>query len=172
MARSKLTAKLILTLVPLALCAGAAMADDAAPPAPQAAQISLLGPGLAVSDLAAALKFYRDGFGLVEVGRVPLGEREEIILATGTARMPPFLFLVGPKQGKDEALAAGKADRGRIVFTVADLQAARARLAAAGYSPGEIKTHEGSGTALFWASDPDGHRLEIVQPARPAESSE
>lgn len=150
---------------------GAALAEEATPAAAPAAQVSMLGSGLRVSNLDAALRFYRDGLGLVEAGRVPLGDLEELILAAGSAPAPPFLFLVGPKQGKDEQLVGTKADRGRIVFAVTDLQAARGRLADAGYAPGEIKTHEGSGTQLFWASDPDGHRLEIIQPAASAAAS-
>jgi catechol 2,3-dioxygenase-like lactoylglutathione lyase family enzyme len=125
-----------------------------------------MGPGLRVSDLEAAARFYRDGLGLSIVGRVPLGELEELILGFGPDRRPPFLFLVGPKDAKSQERDEGPKSPGRIVFAVSNAQAAHARLLSAGYAPDPIKVHEASGTILFWATDPDGYRLEITQPGQ------
>jgi catechol 2,3-dioxygenase-like lactoylglutathione lyase family enzyme len=159
------TAKLALALAPFAL--SAAHAEEAQPAASPQIQVSLMGTGLRTNDLDGAIRFWRDGLGLVEVTRLGAGELTEVIMGFAGEPKPPMVMLLARKDGEAEAIVSN--DKDKLVLSVSDAEAARARLAAAGYAPGEIHVHEASGTKVFWVTDPDGHRLEITQPPRPRE---
>ena len=96
MARNYLAALLGLLIAQPALAADG-QAANSVPSAAASPSIALMGAGLRVGNLDASLKFYEEGLGLVPVTTVPLGELEEIILSFDGRRMPPFLFLIGPK---------------------------------------------------------------------------
>ena len=164
MARIKLTKPLFLALAPFALGASAALADEAKPAAAPQLEVSLIGTGLRTNDLDAAIRFWRDGLGLAEITRVEAGELIEVIMGFGPTLAPPMLMLLARKDGVPEELVPAATRKDKLVLSVSDAEAARTRLAAAGYAPGDIHVHEPSGTHLFWVSDPDGHRLEITQP--------
>lgn len=148
-----------------ALAGGAAFADEPEATEPVAASVTLMGPGLHVANLETATRFYRDGLGLNLVHTLPLGEVEEAIFGFGGGSEPPLLFLVGPARGETRPIDPPQNWRGRIVFAVPDIEALHAHLEESGYAPEAIRTHEGSGTRLFMIDDPDGHRVEIIQPA-------
>lgn len=166
---AKLTAPLILALAPFAFAASAALADEAQPAASPPLEISLMGAGLRTNDLDAAIRFWRDGLGLVEIHRIEPGDVVEVIMGFGGESRPPMLLLLARKDGVPEDLVPAEKRKDKLVLSVSDAEAVRAKLAAAGYAPGEIHVHEASGTKVFWVSDPDGHRLEITQPPRPQE---
>jgi catechol 2,3-dioxygenase-like lactoylglutathione lyase family enzyme len=155
-----------------ALAGSTSFAEEADLPETQATSVSLMGPGLRVADLETATRFYRDGLGLNLLTRIPLGDAEEVIFGFGAGSEPPMLFLVGPKQGAAAPDDPPQNWRGRIVFAVPDIEALHHHLAAAGYEPGDIRRHEASGTRLFMVDDPDGHRVEIIQPSPQGEMEE
>jgi catechol 2,3-dioxygenase-like lactoylglutathione lyase family enzyme len=163
-ARIKLTTPLFLALAPFALGASEALADEAGPAAAPQLEVSLIGAGLRTNDLDAAIRFWRDGLGLVEITRLEPGELIEVIMGFGTTVGPPMLLLLARRDGVPEDLVPAERRKDKLVLSVSDTEAARAQLAAAGYAPGEIHVHEPSGTHIFWVNDPDGHRLEITQP--------
>jgi len=169
LARNKLTAPLILALAPLALAASGTLADEPQPPVSPQAQVSLMGPGLWTEDLDAAFRFYTEGLGLTQATRLEFGDTVEIILSFGAEPRPPMLMLLGPKDAEHGEAVPSEQRKDKLVLAVSDAEAARARLASAGYEPSEIHVHEQSGTRVFWATDPDGHRLEITQPPNRAQ---
>jgi len=157
---SSLKAILALAAAPLAL-ATAHAEEPPAGSAPQV-QISLVGPGFRTGDLDGALRFWREGLGMVELTRLDLGELVEVILGFGGDPRPPMVMLLARKDGAPEVITAN--DKDKLVLSVSDAEAVRARLAGAGFAPTELHVHEASGTRVFFVTDPDGHRLEITQP--------
>lgn len=158
MARKSRTG-LALTLVAAIFSPHAAYADGHEGGGDAPLQVALYGPGLGAADLDRSIQFYRDGLGLKLVMRFTPGSVEEAIMSFGEDNAQPMLLLVKPLEGDPEKPSATD----KLVLSVSDAAAMQARLRAAGYDPGEIHTHEASGTKIFWVTDPDGHRLEIVQ---------
>lgn len=152
---------LALALAGAILLPNAAYADGHESDSDTALQMSLYGPGLGTADLDRAIRFYEDGLGLKQAMRFTSGSVEEVIMSFGGDTALPMLLLVKPLKGDPEKPSATD----KLVLSVSDAAAMQARLLAAGYEPGEIHTHEASGTIIFWVTDPDGHRLEIVQTA-------
>jgi catechol 2,3-dioxygenase-like lactoylglutathione lyase family enzyme len=110
-------------------------------------------PGLYAVELrtprwAEAVAWYRDVLGL----RVLVRSAEEgyALLAAGDVRLA---ILARPA-------AAGPSDRWSLAFEVADLEAAQARLAAAGSPLSAPRTHD-EGYRELTVADPDGNRIRL-----------
>ncbi|MET0251083.1 MAG: VOC family protein [Novosphingobium sp.] len=145
--------------VPPPMAAGAPAATESESAAPQ---LDLLGPGLLTNDLDRALRFYQEGLGLSVLHRLDLPGVTEVMLGFGTRREPPLLMLVKPKDSPPDR---GTASGDKFVLTTNDAAAVAKRLQAAGYEPGPVKGGSAGGVRTFWVTDPDGHRLEIIQRA-------
>jgi catechol 2,3-dioxygenase-like lactoylglutathione lyase family enzyme len=138
----------------------AARADKRAP------RIAMAGAGLRTTDLERAVRFYRDGLGMVEIRRFQTAEMDEAIMGFGAGSPSPPIFLLQRRDGVKEPLPAGER-QDKIILAVADAAVLAARLKAADYAPGEIKHDASHGVKVFWVSDPDGHRFEVTERTRP-----
>lgn len=127
-------------------------------PAPVAAP-QIAGPVLMVSDLERSISFYTAGLGLQVASRLPGKPGPGAVLtAPGSARTP-FILL---RQRDAEVRAAPPLAIGdglsRIMISVPDAEQAASRLRAAGYSVPDL-----AGKRIFFVTDPDGYRYEIMQ---------
>ena len=139
---------------------------SAAPTERSAPTIAMGGAGLGTADLERAVRFYRDGLGMVEIRRLQTAQVDEAIMGFGAGSTSPPIFLLQRRNGVQEPLPAGER-QDKIILFVADAAALAARLKAAGYAPGEIKHDAAHGVKVFWVSDPDGHRFEVTERTRP-----
>lgn len=137
-----------------------------APPAPAAPQgrvaLSMGGTGLMVADIERAVRFYRDGLGMVEMRRFQTAEMDEVIMGFGAGSTSPPIFLLKPRDPA-KATTVPAVHRDKTILGTTGAAVLVARLKAAGYSPGEIKDDTAHGVKVFWVSSPDGHRFEIVE---------
>jgi len=143
-----------------------AWAEEEAAPAADTQSIAIMGTGLHSSDLDATIKFYTEGMGFNLIARFPMGEIEEAMLAPEPKSTGPYIMLAQRTKGGGDEPAEVIRRSDRIVLRVADAAALHARLEAAGYEPGDIRVMEQQGVKVFWAADPDGHHIEIVQMSR------
>jgi catechol 2,3-dioxygenase-like lactoylglutathione lyase family enzyme len=86
-------------------------------------------------------------------------ENKETIL--GLSRSPTEARIILLSGTSAAAPASGAAGFGRVIFRVVDVAAVRARLMAAGYAVGDIRTAP-TGHRVLIVSDPDGYGLELV----------
>jgi catechol 2,3-dioxygenase-like lactoylglutathione lyase family enzyme len=153
-------------LLAASLAFASATANAETPAAPTQPATMLMGVGFATADLNRTLHFYRDGIGMVELTRLPLGEVVEVILGFDRgSKSPPNIMLLGRADGKPLAGAGGAAGD-KTVLSVSDVAAVSARLTAAGFAPAPIRANPAMDVSNFFVTDPDGHRLEIVQLGR------
>lgn len=116
-----------------------------------------------VLDLNRAAEFYRRGFGLEETYRM---------------EFPTFtlLYLREPESGFEIELTWNKGQAepythgsayGHVAFVVDDLEAHHAFLKNLGYSVGDLKnlTAPNGAARFFFATDPDGYKIEVLQRA-------
>lgn len=127
---------------------------------PGSAQVAIAGPVLMVSDLERSLKFYVGGLGMKVARRLPGNPGPGAIVTSGDAASP-FILL---RQHSQKIAPSARIEIGsglsRIMLSVADAEAARARLRAAGYAHDPV-----SRTKIFFVSDPDGYRYEVIERA-------
>ena len=161
LARLCLAASLL--LAPAAAHAAPAQLDVTTADVAKAADsgIRMISPALRCSDPERSVKFYTQGLGMVEMGRVNLKEVTEIILGFSKDPCQPGIMLI---KRKDDG-AAPMMDLGngyqRTVLRVPNLQAVADRLKAAGYETGPTM---GSGPyRILMIKDPDGYRYELVE---------
>lgn len=126
--------------------------------------------GLLCADLDASVSFYRDALGLdlrdrgvsVVHAADTAGERfawADLVVADGTViELIQYLDREAPAPGG-----------GHFAFRVPDIAAALERLAAVGVrplNPPHTLTEPGAwhGTTIAFVLDPNGHRVELVQP--------
>ena len=124
----------------------------------------MIGPALFVSDAARSIRFY-EALGL-HVG-MDMGppQRHETMLTFGDPRNPGIVLLSDRTATAPAAIAHGHG-YDRTILRIADLAATATRLQAAGFAVGPI--HDvAMGYRMMLASDPDGYKLELVQPAPP-----
>lgn len=128
-----------------------------------------------VSDMARALAFYRDGLGLRQLFDVRLdGPGLDAVTETKGARGRMIGFVV-PGAGKVsielicfehpplERPPAGRfTGWGNISLSVADIDAAHAECVARGLAPLGPPVEVG-GVRMFFLTDPDGARVEIIE---------
>jgi len=115
-----------------------------------------------VLDEARSVKFYETCFGL------KISDRKEWPDFSLTYMKNPendFEVELTVNKGRTEPYELGNG-YGHVAFVVEDLEAARARIAAAGYQPKDIKTMTYDGKpfgTFFFIDDPDGYKIEVLQ---------
>jgi catechol 2,3-dioxygenase-like lactoylglutathione lyase family enzyme len=123
--------------------------------------LRMISPALRCSDIDRSVRFYTQGLGMVEMGRVNLKEVTEIVLGFSKEPNQPGIMLIKRKDdGATPKLELGS-DYQRIVLRVPDVAALAGRLKAAGYAAGAIAS---SGPyRILMIQDPDGYRYELVE---------
>jgi lactoylglutathione lyase len=114
-----------------------------------------------VADEARAVAFYRAGFGLEVADRLAFDEFTLIYLANAEQEFELELTINHGKSGYE--LGNGY---GHLAVSVDDLDAAHARLAATGAPCTAPRTLSHGGRDLarfFFATDPDGYKIEVLQ---------
>jgi catechol 2,3-dioxygenase-like lactoylglutathione lyase family enzyme len=142
---------------------------------------SLHHTAIAVHDLDVSIAFYRDIFGGeveaiitdvddVEVAQLHALESARFTLAFvrfGPTRLELFQF-AEPEDAKEITARAHDFGIRHICFEIADVRATYERLTAAGVRftrPPHVITHgDAAGTVLAFCFDPDGNRVELLQP--------
>ena len=115
-----------------------------------------------VLDEARSVKFHEACFGLT------IAERRkwpDFSLAYMSNIENDFEVELTVNKGRSEPYNLGDG-YGHIAFVVDDLGAEHARIAAAGYTPKDIKTMAHNGEAFgkfFFIEDPDGYKIEVLQ---------
>jgi len=150
------------------LAAPALAAEPAAPPAPTtlAQGTSFIGTALNVVDLDREIAFYTQALGLKVAATLPGPTRSETILQfPGNSAQGSILLMHDTTSNAPKSLNHGN-DFSRLVIRAVDLPALAERLTRLGYAHGDIRTG-GQGYQVLMMSDPEGYRLEIVQPGPP-----
>jgi catechol 2,3-dioxygenase-like lactoylglutathione lyase family enzyme len=142
---------------------------------------SLHHTAIAVHDLDRSIAFYRDTFGGeveaiiediddVEVAQLHALESARFTLAFvrfGPTRLELFQFAL-PQDGREIEARAHDFGIRHICFEIEDVQATYERLSDAGVRftrpPHTIADGDAAGTVLAFCFDPDGNRVEILQP--------
>jgi lactoylglutathione lyase len=150
-----------------AMLAGPVLAEAPAspPPAPpsQAPGASFIGAALNVVDLQREIAFYTQALGLKVAATLPAGTRTETILRfPGSGAQASVLLMHDPSPNAPKGLTHGNGFS-RLVIQVDDLAALAARLTRLGYARGEVRAG-GQGYLILMMNDPEGYRLELVQP--------
>lgn len=134
----------------------------AANPAPASASMQIAGPVLMVADLERSIKFYTDGLGLTLASRLPGNPGPGAIVVGPGTQPPPFILL---RQRERNASSTPPVDVGtglsRIMLNVPDVGPVSTRLKAAGYDVPPL-----NGRHIFFVTDPDGYRYEVMQTSR------
>jgi lactoylglutathione lyase len=135
-----------------------ANAQPAEPPE-HTADVEIAGPVLMVTDLERSLKFYAEGLGFAVGARLPGNPGPGVTVTARPGSLAPFLLL---RQQEPDAAKSTPIEQGngfsRIMLVAADSQVVAARLDAAGYAHTPVNEHK-----VFFVSDPDGYRLEVLQ---------
>ena len=141
-------------------------------PAPTtlAQSASFIGTALNVVDLDREIGFYTQALGLKVAATLPAGTRTETILNfPGNPGQAAILLMRDTAPTAPRQLTHGN-DFSRLVIRVVDLAALAVRLTALGYAHGEIRAG-GQGYLILMMTDPEGYRLELVQPGPPRAGS-
>lgn len=148
-----------LILATAMLTAQAGAEPPATPPAATTAEIQISGPVLMVSDLERSLKFYTEGLGLRIGRRLPSPTGPGLILTSPQQSPSPFLLLrqVAATPSSRPAIQQGNG-LSRIMLLVPDSAVLAARLDKAGIAHTPLES-----SAVFFVTDPDGYRFEIMQ---------
>ncbi|NOT73071.1 MAG: lactoylglutathione lyase [Hyphomicrobium sp.] len=115
-----------------------------------------------VLEEARSVKFYEACFGL------KIAERREwpdFSLTYMSNAENDFEVELTVNKGRTEPYDLGNG-YGHVAFVVDNLEAEHARIASAGYTPGDIKqmTHDGQPFGkFFFITDPDGYKIEVLQ---------
>jgi lactoylglutathione lyase len=115
-----------------------------------------------VLDEAKSVAFYSQAFGLSVAQRVDFPDFTLIYLKNAAADFEVELTV---NKGRTEPYDLGNG-YGHIAFVVDDLEGTRDRIAAAGYSPRDIKQmiHDGKPFGrFFFIEDPDGYKIEVLE---------
>jgi lactoylglutathione lyase len=139
---------------------------EPAPVAPPAAGLEgMVGPALYVSDPARSLKFYTDGLGMRLRMRFGPTDRPDMVVGFGANPADAGIMLITDKQGPIQPIQHVHGFD-RIALRLPDLVAVSARLRAAGFAAGDIRTVHGS-IQMMIVTDPDGYRIELID-SKPA----
>ena len=117
---------------------------------------------LRVMNEARAVDFYSKAFGMEVSQRADFDDFTLIYM-----RSPEDAFEIEltVNKGRTEPYQMGNA-YGHVAFTVANLEAERARMIAAGLAPKDIKqmSHQGKPFGrFFFIEDPDGYKIEVLE---------
>jgi catechol 2,3-dioxygenase-like lactoylglutathione lyase family enzyme len=154
-----------MALAQFLLLAGAPLAAQSTTPAAptELTAGTVIGPALRATDLDRSIAFYTNGMGMVVARKIDLPTGTEIALTFGANMRPPVIMLFKSKDpAKSGPIVMGNG-YGRTLIAVADADALAARLKAAGFAPGEVKSNAVNNMKTFWVSDPDGYAYEITQ---------
>ena len=162
--------RLLLMTLAAALATPALAAELAptAPPAPTtlAQSSSFIGTALNVVDLDREIAFYTQALGLKVMATLPAAARTETILQfPGNPGQASLLLMHDTAPTAPKSLTHGN-DFSRLVIRVVDLAALAVRLTQLGYTHGEVRAG-GQGYRVLMMTDPEGYRLELVQPGPP-----
>lgn len=149
--------KCALVFATAALLPPAASAQPVQPPTD-----GLIGPALFISDIARALKFYRDGLGMKVGIEMGAPARHETILTFGGDPRAAGIILLSDRTAKTPAPIEHGHGYDRVVLRVGDLSAVEARLKRGGFTTTPIRD-VAMGYRMMLATDPDGYRLELVE---------
>jgi len=128
---------------------------------------SRLIPMLSVADMAASVRFYRDGLGGVVVYQFPPeGEPGFLTLAFGTAEMGLGVLGDNPIHGRQLRPASGH--RIELCLNVDDVDAAVTELEAIGAPLVLPPTDQPWGERAAYVEDPDGNLVMLVAPIGPS----
>jgi lactoylglutathione lyase len=131
------------------------------------AQVSLNSVRILAKDSEALARFYAAAFGLKETNRIQTQTGPELFLNFGAtvdaarASEAPAVVIMQTPEGPagDEVM--------HVIFTVTDAAAtAAAAKAAGGTVTREPSEYASSGIFIAFVVDPEGNRLELIQPAR------
>jgi lactoylglutathione lyase len=115
-----------------------------------------------VLDEARAVAFYAQAFGLAVAQRLDFETFTLIYLSNGDSS---FELELTVNKGRTEPYNLGDG-YGHLAFSVADVDAAHARLVAAGLAPRKLVDFAPAGTVIarfFFIADPDGYQIEVLQ---------
>lgn len=126
----------------------------------------MVGPALYVSDPTASARFYTEGLGMKVRLRFGPPDRPDQLVGYGSGMTQPSIMLLSEKPGSKAPIEHGHGFD-RIAFQISGLEQIAVRLRAAGFQPGTIETAHGT-MQVMMITDPDGYRLELVDPAPPA----
>lgn len=161
--RSWLTALLPLLLT--ACLGGGGSDNDAAPanpsePSPPTSATYLEAVGLGVSDLDAAIEFYRNGLGMREIRRLTRDDRIEVVMESADRRGSHILLM----EFTDGVGRNYQQNPGKLVFYVHDATAFASRFENAGgrITAPPTALPEYGGTLVGFGRDPDNNLIEIV----------
>jgi predicted enzyme related to lactoylglutathione lyase len=131
------------------------------------ADVTLNSVRVVAKDAEALGKFYTAAFGLRETNRLAIGNGVELFLNFGAsveaarANSSPAVVIMQTPEGP-----AGDPVM-HVIFTVTDAAATAAAAKAAGGTivrePSQFGT---TGIVIGFVSDPEGNRIELIQPAR------
>lgn len=158
--RSRATTAPMLALL---LCALPTLATaQTATAARKEAAPEIVGPVLLVSDLERSMRFYVDGLGLKVFRRLPPSPGPGAVLVADGKAPPPHILIRQAEAAPGEAgsVVPGRG-LSRIMLAVADSSAVAERLRSAGFQPTPLNPGK-----IFFVTDPDGYRYEIIQTAR------
>lgn len=131
------------------------------------ADVSLNSVRVVAKDAEALAEFYSDAFGLKETNRLQTQSGPEVFLNFGSsvdvarANQSPAVVIMQTPQGpaNDPVM--------HVIFTVTDAAAtAAAAKAAGGTVAREAAQFGNSGIFIAFVVDPEGNRIELIQPAR------
>jgi lactoylglutathione lyase len=115
-----------------------------------------------VRELAAAIRFYTEGFGLQESHRLDFPSFTLVYL-----RDPQSGFEVELTYNEDQTVPYEHGTGyGHMAFCTDDLEALRQKLAVLGGEPTALKTLRQNGAdvaTFFFVSDPDGYKIEVLK---------
>lgn len=144
------------------LSSGGGSSRDAtpAPLSPEAPPTYLEAVGIGVTDLQAAVDFYRDGLGMRELQRLTRDNRIEVVMESADRRGSHILLM----EFTDGVGRNYQQNPGKLVFYAKDANAFAARFEAAG---GRITTPPSAlpdynNTLVGFGRDPDNNLIEMV----------
>jgi lactoylglutathione lyase len=116
-----------------------------------------------VADLDRAAAFYQHAFGLQESHRLEFPSFTLLYLREAESG---FEIELTWNRAQTEAYTHGSG-YGHMAFCVDDLEGQHARLRHLGYAPGDIKQLSAptGGARFFFATDPDGYKIEVLERA-------
>lgn len=159
--RRWLTTLLLPLLLAGCLGGGGSGSDSAEPPTRPATNPSYLEAiGLGVTDLDAAVSFYRNGLGMRELQRLTREDRIEVVMESADRRGSQLLLM----EFTDDVGRHYQQNPGKLVFYAKDAAAFAERFEAAG---GRITAPpspqaEYDGTLVGFGRDPDNNLIEMV----------
>jgi predicted enzyme related to lactoylglutathione lyase len=130
-------------------------------------QVSLNSVRVAAKNAEALAKFYSTAFGMQETNRLQTQNGPEVFLNFGAtaeaakANTSPAVVIMQTKEG------SGNDPIMHVIFTVRDAAATAAAAKAAGGTVAREAAQFGtSGIFIAFVVDPEGNRIELIQPAR------